>query len=433
MKMTAAILLALGGLAAAPAQAQRNVDQIEAPELGRQGDLPVGTGYRELELPTRVALTASGTAQAARKLGLRFWYPASTNGGAKATYRHELRFPEGTTFTALEKGIAVDGAPAAKGKFPVVVISHGFGGWSEHLSRLGEHLASRGYVVAAIDHRDMRFDSVPTFMLSFGKVLTDRSLDQQQVIRKLADPAFMRSEPALASADVNHLALIGYSMGGYGALGTSGAAFDPVGKPFAALPPAAGAQAVAVDKAATSLVDSTILFAPWGGQPDNRAWTAKGVAKLTKPVLFISGDNDRAVNYREGVRWLFDSAKGTDRYLLVYREGTHNIVGNATDLSENATEQAIGYAREPVWRQERLNQINQHFVTAFLDLTLKGEPSKRKYLNVPTPLASDGEWQVPFGTMDDGVVAGDGQPKFWRGFQRQWATGMELHRKPSGQ
>lgn len=435
MKTKIALGMALLGLALAPVpvQAQRNVDWIEAPELGRQGQWAIGTRYRELELPSRVALTASGTEQAARKLGLRFWYPAADGKGTAAVYRHDMRFPEGTSFTVVEQGIAIDAAPAAKGKFPLVVISHGFGGWSEHLSRLGEHLASRGYVVAAIDHRDMRYDTVPGFLLSFGKVLSDRSLDQQQVIKKLADPSFVRAENALASADASRLALIGYSMGGFGALGTSGAAYDAAGKPFAGLPQAARAQSVAVDAAATALIDSTIAFAPWGGQPDNRAWTAEGIGKLAKPTLFIAGDNDRIVNYREGVRWLFDQAKGSDRYLLVYREATHNIAGNTADISQNPSVQAIGYAHEPVWRQERLNQINQHFVTAFLDLTLKGEAAKRKYLDVPTPMASDGEWQVPFGTPDNGEVAGDQQPKYWRGFQRHWATGMELHRKMAGQ
>lgn len=433
MKMKVAILLALSGLAVVPLQAQRNVDQIEAPELGRQGELPVGTHYRELELPSRVALSASGPAQEVRKLGLRFWYPAAVKEGAKATYRHELRFPEGMTFTAVEEGIAVDGAPPAKGSFPLVIMSHGFGGWSEHLSRLGEHLASRGYVVAAIDHQDMPFDSVPGFLMSFGNVLIDRSLDQRQVIKHLVDPAFATTERSLAMIDRNRIGLIGYSMGGYGALGTAGAAYDPAGRPFAQLPDVAKAQALKTDKQIADRVKSLVLIAPWGGQPDNRAWAADSLAMMKAPTLLIGGDQDDIVNFREGVRWLFDGLKGSDRYLLTYREARHNIAGNPADLGSSPSAEAIGFTREPVWRQDRLNQINQHFVTAFLDLTLKGELPKRRYLDVPTPVASDGKWPTAFGTPDGGALAGDGQPDYWRGFQRRWATGVELHRKPSGQ
>lgn len=90
---------------------------------------------------------------------------------------------------------------------------------------------------------------------------------------------------------------------------------------------------------------------------------------------------------------------------------------------------AIGYARDPVWRQERINQINQHFITAFLDLALKGDTEKRSYLVVPTMVATDGKWPVTFGAQDGGAVAGDGQPKYWREFQRRWANGLERHHK----
>jgi dienelactone hydrolase len=430
MSMTLALFASLGAPLAAESRAASNV---EAPELGRTGQHAVGTSYRDFDLGQRVTLTPTGPTQGARTVGVRFWYPSSGAKATTVTYRHPMTMPDKSNHEVVEQGIAFDGAAPAKGKFPLVIISHGFGGWSEHLSRLGEHLASRGYVVASIDHRDMKFDSVPTFLLSFGNVLTDRSEDQQMVIRKLADPAFAKSEPVLSAADSSKVGLIGYSMGGFGALGTAGAAYDGAGKPFAALPGAAKEQAVSVDAQASALVDSVVLMAPWGGQPDNRAWSAAGLATLKKPALFIDGDHDDIVNYKEGVRWLFDATKNADRYLLVYREAGHNMAGNAANLGEKPSPEVIGYAADPVWRQERLNQINQHFVTAFLDWTLKGDTAKRKYLDVPTPVASDGKWEVPFGTLDGGALAGDGQPEYWRGFQRRWAKGLELRRKAAGQ
>ena len=415
------------------ADAGRVASDIEAPELGRRGDYAVGTAYRDIMLGQRITLTAAGAEKAARTIGLRFWYPTTAAKGVAATYRHTMAMPDKSTHEVVEQGLAFEGVSAAKGKFPLVVISHGFGGWSEHLSRLGEHLASRGYIVAAIDHRDMRFDSVPGFMLSFGKVLNDRSLDQQQIIRKLVDPVFAKGEPSLLSADNSKIGLIGYSMGGFGALGTAGATFDPEGKPFTGLPTASKTQAVSIDSQATALVDSIILIAPWGGQPDNRAWSVEGMAKLKRPTLFIAGDHDDIVNYRDGVSWLFDNAKGSDRYILLYREPLHNIAGNPVDLGDNPSGEAIGYAREPVWRQERLNQINQHFVTAFLDLTLKADIAKRAYLDVPTPVASDGKWPVTFGAQEGEALASDKQPDYWRGFQRRWAAGLELQHKKAGQ
>jgi predicted dienelactone hydrolase len=439
MKIASQSLLVIAFAAALPVAAfaedaaTYNAKSLEAPELGRAGDYPVGTKSREIQLPVRVILSANGVGEGARNVGLRFWYPAATAKGTSAIYRHSSNMADKSAYEVIEHGAALDGVAAAKGKFPLVVISHGFAGWSEQLSRLAEHLASRGYVVAAIDHHDMAFDSVPGFMLSFGKVLTDRALDQKQIIRKLSDPAFVKAEPALASADSNKLGLVGYSMGGFGALGTSGAAYDPTGKPFAGLPGASKAQAVAGDVQIAALVDAVVLIAPWGGQPDNRAWTASGLVEMKKPVLFIAGDQDDIVNYKEGVRWLFDGTKAAERYMLVYRDARHNIAANMQDLGPNPSAEVVGYSREPVWRQDRLNQINQHFVTAFLDFTLKADTLKRRYLDVPTPVASDGKWPIAFGTLDRGAMAGDGQADYWRGFQRRWAIGLELYHKAAGE
>lgn len=416
---------------AAPAAAQGGA--TEAPELGRAGKHAVGTTFQELQLPIAVRLTPAGVTEAPRIVGLRLWYPATDANSTTAVYRHAISMPGKSTHEVVERGAAFENAVAAKGSFPLVVISHGFSGWSEHMSRLGEHLASRGYVVAAIDHKDMTFDSFPGFLLSFGSVLIDRSIDQTQVIAKLIDPAFAKNNPALAAVDDTNIGLVGYSMGGYGALGSAGAVYDPAGKPFAQLPATAKAQVVSADKWLANRLKALVLVAPWGGQPDNRAWTADALTSVKTPSLLIAGDHDDIVNFGEGVRWLYDGLKESDRFLLVYREARHNVVGNATDLGTNPSMEVLGYVREPVWRQERLNQINQHFITAFLDLTLKGDTAKQKYLDVPTPVASDGKWAVAFGAQDDGVVASDGQPEYWRGFQRRWAIGMELHHKRSGQ
>jgi hypothetical protein len=35
---------------------------------------------------------------------------------------------------------------------------------------------------------------------------------------------------------------------------------------------------------------------------------------------------------------------------------------------------------EPVWRKDRITAINQHFITAFMDLYLKGDDSRKAYL-----------------------------------------------------
>ena len=79
---------------------------------------------------------------------------------------------------------------------------------------------------------------------------------------------------------------------------------------------------------------------------------------------------------------------------------------------------------EPVWRKERTMAINQHFITAFLDLNLKGDESKRGYLHVSPALSNEGKWPLPPGASA-GAKVSDGT-NFWKGFQRRWALGMSM-------
>ena len=435
LKTVAALagLALAGSVCPATAGSAQPPPQVEAPELGRPGPLGIGTRMFELTLPDRPHIGPKGVTRADRLVGLRFWYPAQPNGGAPVTYRHPVQLPGQPPWTWTDGGSAIENAPVRTGAAaPLVLISHGFGGWSTHMSRLAEALASRGYVVGAIDHRDAKFDSVPTFLLSFGNVLADRAEDQRQVLAQLLRAPAPAAHP-MRIVDRGKVALIGYSMGGYGALSTAGASPDPASKPLAQLPAEPRAAASRSDPSTAHLIKALILIAPWGGQSADRVWQADSLARVTAPTLLIGGDKDAIVDFEGGIRWLFKGLRSTDRRLLVYREAGHNIAGNAVTIDANASADVVGFLRDPVWRGDRFNQINQHFIAAFLDLTLRGDAGKAAYLDVPTPIAAEGVWPVAFGEPTGGRVAGVGQPRYWRGFPRGSATGLELHTKRAGQ
>ncbi len=69
-----------------------------------------------------------------------------------------------------------------------------------------------------------------------------------------------------------------------------------------------------------------------------------------------------------------------------------------------------------------MNNILQHFVTAFVDLHLKGDAARRTYLDV-----------VPHGR--DGIFALDaeGAPRpehtYWKGFKRGTAVGLVMEHR----
>ncbi len=436
----AAVLIAGVGTAAYVATPSVHEGQTgEAPELGRSGPFQLGTVVAPYTMKGRSRITGWGTVtgkleEADRTLTVRFWYPAdASTKGQSVRYDHVMQLPGKPAFPVTSQGSAIANATPLKGqKFPLVLMSHGYGGWNTQFSNLAEHIASRGYVVASIDHQDMRVDGFASFLLSFGNVLVDRTLDQRQILAQILAGARAGLTPYLAQVDVQNVGLIGYSMGGYGAIATAGAAYSYENDPMSKIPETARTR-LQESAAKPAPIKALVTFSPWGGQPESRAWNAGALAKINLPVLFVAGSQDDVVNFKEGVSWLYKNMTGAERYMLVYREARHNIIGNEFTLGKDAPFAIAEFLKEPVWRSDRLNAINQHFVTAFLDLTLKGDTAKRAYLDVPTVDSNMGEWQTSFGEQLNGMPAGPKQDKYWRGFQRRWATGVEMHRALAGQ
>jgi predicted dienelactone hydrolase len=411
----------------------------ETPELGRLGAMNVGTSVLQYTLPNRVKITIMGAVTGHlptpdRRLSVRFWYPASpATSPSPVSYRHEVVAKGKPTFVVTTQGIAIEnGAPLAGGKYPLVLMSHGYAGWASHFSNLAENLASKGYVVAAIDHDDASFDSLTSFQMSFGNVMLDRSQDQRQILGQILQQASTAMPGATSLIDGNKVGLIGYSMGGFGALSTAGAPYDAASKTIKQLPADAQRTLTNNQNDVAPMIKALVLLAPWGGQPDNRSWTSNDLAKVKAPVLLIAGNQDDVVNFDHGVSWIFDNLTGARRNLLVYHDARHNIAGNPVPLTADTDFSTLEFFTEPVWRTERMNQINQHFITAFLDLNLKGDVSKAGFLAIPTPIAANGKWPSAPGEQWGGKFADDQQSDYWRGFQRRWAMGLEMHAAPIG-
>lgn len=399
-----ALLVAVPALARAP-----SLPAVDAPELAQPG--PERVGVERL----RVTL-ASG-----RVLAVRLWYPAIPADGAVAeTYRRTLT-PDGMPpLDVSTEGIAVAGAPARPGRFPLVVFSHGFGGWAGGMTYLAENLATKGYVVAAIDHDDGQGGSGgPAGRVRVAGSIVNRARDQQAVIAALVARAADPRDAIGRRIDAARIGLVGYSMGGFGALATGGAAYDRASPAVAALGGGLDDQTV---RTADPRLKAIVAIAPWGGQPPYRAWSPAGIAGLSVPTLFIAGDHDDVADYPNGIRWLYDHATAANRWLLVYREARHNTGGNPPPPETQARPDMAESFAEPVWRSDRIAAINQHFVTAFLDRFVKGDAAHGAYLDVPVEAANDATWaDAPRG------FAGAAQTTYWRGFQRRWLVGLELH------
>ncbi len=173
-----------------------------------------------------------------RELLVRFWYPAAAHRNCKLAaytsrrvwnYFDELTrvpLPAVTTNSCLN-------APVAEGNYPVVVFTHGYTGTFTDYTFLFEDLASRGYVVASIDHTyeatavefpDGRFVKSAVGSHLAGTWRTDdRSLSFALSVR-LDDLRFVLNElerlnasadnPFAGKLDMSKVALAGHSLGG---------------------------------------------------------------------------------------------------------------------------------------------------------------------------------------------------------------------------
>lgn len=409
----------------------------DAPALGSRAAQTIGVRALTLRFPGRPDVARpdgkGGFVVAERVLPVLVWYP-SAGGEQRTTYDYATTIvptvPAGSVPAAVHvAGAAARDASPAAGRFPLVVLSHGFLNRAAMFSDLAEIIASKGYVVVAIDHGDLD-DNAVSRNLAFLKVIANRSADQRLVIDELTRRSAAR-DPFWSHADATRVALAGYSMGGFGALATAGAAYDPASPLFRLAPP--GVPALLAPAPPPANLKALIAFAPWGGGQPLRAFAADGLARLTVPSLFIDGDQDDVADYAGGVRWLFDGARA-DRYLLVYQNARHNIAINGAPPELRGRFEYRERQDEPVWRMDRILGINAHMLTAFLDWKLKGIEAARAWLDVPTPRAVDGSWPVNEGeNVGDATARPGAEPRaYWPGFQRRWAIGLEMIHREAG-
>ena len=377
--------LAFALVLAAPALAQPpSLVAADAPELAAPGASPVGT--REIRF----------TAAPGRELGITLFYPAAAF-GPPTTYPHRFENPpEGIPAAIAFEAIATANAtPAAGVNRPTILLSHGLGRWSTAMSGMAENLASKGYVVASIDHDDRGAMNADTRLAAFATSVVRRSADQRAAIEWLKSP----QNPIAAQVDPANIAIIGYSMGGFGALATAGAGHARSGAVMGQMP--AAAMQAALEPATPALgVRAVVLIAPWGGAAATRAFTPEGVAGLKMPSLWIMGDKDDVAG-AEGIRWLHDNAANSDRRLLVFANARHNLGGNPPPASAPDTHRLRDALDEPVWRKDMADAIIFRTLTAFLDLTLKGDATRVAYLDPGADGALQGfqpRWQLGIAT-----------------------------------
>ena len=428
-------LLALAG----SVQAQDNrIDTIrsDAPELAPYGKLNVGVKTLKLVNPGQQDIVKFKAGQPMpmydRPLTVEVWYPAKLAAGQVPAGQYKVLPRDGKTEVTLVGRAVRDAQPdASTGPYPLLIISHGYPGNRFLMSHLGENLASKGYVVASIDHTDSTYDN----QTAFGSTLLNRPLDQLFVLNEMA--RLGASDPAgtlKGMVNADQTGLIGYSMGGYGVVNTIGGGFTAASVGFSwGTPNGALAARQAGNPAHAASMDprvkAAVAFAPWGWNAG--FWDAAGLAGIKTPVFFVAGSVDSTSGYAPGVRNIYEGSVNAPRYLLTYDNAGHNAAAPMPAPKEMQSlkcgDGSWGcgeHYTDAVWDNVRMNNIAQHFVTAFLAKHLKSDAAMDSYLNL-VENAQDGKWSAEA----NGTLKSD--HTYWKGFRRSTAVGLKLEqRKP---
>ncbi len=390
----------------------------DAPELSPRGTYKVGVQTLDLVHKGQVNILKSEDGVDPlydRPLKVEVWYPAILPEGAKesVTYDEVLGMANDKKrplipFTYNGRALRNAAPQVGEKPFPLVIVSHGYPGTRFLLSYLTENLASKGYVVVAIDHTESTFRDAA----GFQSTLLNRAKDILFIINQMAELSTPTSKNFLSGlVDANNTGLIGYSMGGYGVLNASGAGYSSkADSSFTIM--TEGSKALKVrttnnpDFKASydARIKAVVAFAPWGMQ--RGVWDAEGLQGLKVPTFFVAGNQDDVSGYENGIKAIYNGAVNADRYMLTYMNARHNVAPNPPPAESMKAglpiEEYYRYA-EPAWNERRINNINQHFVSAFLGIHLQ-KKDYQKFLDVQT----------------------NSNEKLWTGFKPRSSVGLEL-------
>lgn len=391
------------------------------PELANAGNFEVGV--RTLALINPNQLNAKDFQSVYdRPITVEVWYPsapsANTN-AVKAVYQDQTR--SGKPFSL--QGVAIRNASANSklSSAPLVILSHGYTGYRSMMFYLAEHLASHGYIVAGIDHTDSTnkdIDFIKNRGAGFPSTLYNRARDQQFVLQALTQSG----SPFSKLIDQDRAAIVGYSMGGYGALNTVGGCYQ-FSNEFVQGMGLPSEQSEALSKLLSTCSagrDQTdprwkamIAFAPWGGEQG--VHQAQSLANVSVPSLIFGGDYDDVSGFENGIKKLYEQLGSEHKYLLVYQNARHNIAAHPAPKAAFDNDLDLGHYFEPAWNSETITRVNKHMVLAFLDTHLKNDERASKFL--------------PTREFASQIKQADGKlTEPWPGFPDRWGVGLQFLR-----
>jgi predicted dienelactone hydrolase len=257
---------------------------------------------------------------------------------------------------------------------PLVVLSHGFGSNRRNLNYLARHLASHGINVAAIEHPGSNATAINRVV---GKENLAKLLSATEFIDRPKDVTFLLDELAKLNTqpgrlgrklNTENVSIIGHSLGGYTALALVGGEINlerlrKFCKDSLSISESPGDW---LQCAASSLQDnklrlqdkrikSAIALNPLVGQ----IFGTKGLTKITKPVLILTGTQDAITPALKHQIEPFAQLRG-EKYLLTAIGGTHLSISDPNSTANSIVKERRGA------ETQSLRQLTQGVSLAFI-------------------------------------------------------------------
>lgn len=359
-------------------QALRVAAQTEQLRYAQTGEYAVGVRTVLIESDPSRVLTGF------------LWYPARADAqSARAEYGYGKR-----------SAIARQNAPPARNgaPYPLIIFSHGYGGYAAQSVYLTEHLASHGFAVLAINHNgSTRGDTDSQTGLTLGWYLRPRDvLSQIAWIETInADP----QSDLYGLFDLTRIGVSGHSYGGYTALAAAGAQLDfraldaycaqANGFDFACLAQPAeailapilprDAERDTLRLPADPRVAAVLALAPFNAP----IMGAQGLAAVRAPTFVMVGTADDITPLERDARPIYEQVGAAQKALLSFEGAQHLIFSDCMPLLAS-----VARCNDAVWEAARAHAIVKHFATAFFQATLKFDPAARQALTTAPNLES---------------------------------------------
>jgi predicted dienelactone hydrolase len=249
--------------------------------------------------------------------------------------------------------------------------------------------ASTGFVVIAPDHHEF-WDPENS---DIADSTVERPMDTQQTIA-YADTLTGPGGDLAGLIDMEQIAVAGYSYGGYTALAAAGGRFDTAA--FNARCPEAPAGTEFADVFCKYIVPREAELAtlagleslpegvwPSWGEPRVKAVVSiagspiiqnEGLREVTAPLLDLVSRLDTGGEGAQSARDIYENVSSSQKALVTFANAEHIVFNWQCDVLPGFVE--LGFftsCSDPVWDMSRAHGLANHFTTAFLLVTLKGD------------------------------------------------------------